>query len=99
RVTGTRLAQICIGKWFESAGPVECRREFISDSLVLDEAVLTGRADRLFIEAHRVQLPAFSASDLGRHQRVSVEEILRAIVSPFAQSFLVGDEFLQIGWL
>ena len=60
-----RSSQIDAGKLFETTRAVKPRGQFISERLVVDEAVVAGGADGLFIETLRVEFSALETGDLG----------------------------------
>ena len=63
------VSQICLRDLVETTCGIETRGELVSKTLVLDEAVLACRANRILVQAHRVQLPAFQPRNLGAGQR------------------------------
>src|ERR1700694_2651117 len=69
-------------KLFESTGRVEARGQFVGERLIVNKAVGAGRADGLFVEAHRVTIAAVDSSNLGADQRGTVLELVRAIRRP-----------------
>ena len=86
--------QIHTGKLFEAAPGVEARGHFVGDRFVVDEAVCAGRADGLFVEAFGVEVPAFDPRDLGADERGAVLEIVRAIVRPGLELFVMRRQSL-----
>src|SRR5712691_699606 len=85
-----------MSKLFESTGRVETRGQFVGERLIVNKAVGAGRADGLFVEAHRVNIAAVDASNLGADQRGAVVEILRAIRRPDLERSVVGDQSLDM---
>src|SRR5262245_20179001 len=77
--------QISIRDFVETACRVKARGNLVGNRLIMDEAVHVRGADRLFIEAHRVEVAAFNPGDLGAHQHGAVLEILRTILCPYLE--------------
>src|SRR5262249_25686112 len=80
----------------ESPGGVEARCKFQSERLVVNEAVCAGRVDRLFVQAHRVQIAILDSGHFGADQGGTVLEVLRAILGPDVELSLVKGETLQM---
>ena len=80
----------------EAARRVEARGQFVGERLVVDKAVGAGRADGLFVEAHRLKIAAFDAGDLRAHQGGAVLEILRAVRRPDFELTVVGGHSLEM---
>src|ERR1700730_9016381 len=76
------VLQIHSGNFLEATRRIEAGGEFIGNLLIVNEAVGAGRADGLFVEAHRVNIAAVDASNLGADQRGAVLEIVGAIRRP-----------------
>src|ERR1700730_3875569 len=68
KVALTRLPQIHARDLLEAAARVKARGQFVSERLVVDKAVGAGRADGLFVEAHRLDIAAVDAGDFRSHQ-------------------------------
>ena len=79
------MAQIGVGNCLNAAHRVEPRGHLIGQRLILDEAVLTRQVNSLLVQTHCVDVSAFDAGDLSRHQRVFVGERRRIGFGPFAQ--------------
>jgi TfoX/Sxy family transcriptional regulator of competence genes len=69
-------------KLFETAGRVKARGQFVGKRLIVYRAVGARRVDGLFVEAHRFNIVALNACNLGAYQRGASFEILRAILRP-----------------
>ena len=80
----------------ERAGRVEARGQLVSERLVVNKAVGTGRADGSFVEAHRLDIAAVDARDLGAHQRSAVLKILRAVRRPHVEVTVMGGDGLEM---
>ena len=65
KIAAPRLPQIPVGDRIEAAPRVEPRGHLMGQALVLHEAVLMRRPDRLFIESLGIELPPFQARNLG----------------------------------
>ena len=96
KVALTRLPQIHARDLLEAARRVEARGQFVGERLVVDEAVGAGRADGLFVEAHRINIAAVDAGDLRAHQGGAVLEILRAVRRPHFELTVVGGYSLDM---
>jgi hypothetical protein len=62
----------------------------------VNEAVGAGRADGLFVEAHRRDIAGADASHLGADQRGAVLEIFRAIRGPDLELLMVGCDGVEV---
>src|ERR1700751_3384127 len=58
------VSQVELRDLLEASGRVEARREFVGERLIGEKAVGAGRADGLFVKAHRLNLAAFNAREL-----------------------------------
>ena len=81
-----RSSQIEASKLFETTRAVKARGQFVSERLVLDEAVVAGGADRLFIETLRIEFSVLEAGDLGAREYSAAFEVLRAAMRPAVSS-------------
>src|ERR1700736_937031 len=90
------VLQIHAGNLLEAARRVEAGSEFIGERLILNKTAGAGRADGLFVEAHRVNVAAVDASNLGADQRGAVLEIVRAIRRPEFKLSVVRDQSLDM---
>ena len=62
----------------------------IGERLIVDKAAFVCRADGLFVKMLGVELAAFDACDLSTYQRGAVFKILRAILRPYFELFVVS---------
>src|ERR1700686_1537011 len=83
-------------KLFESTGRVEARGQFVGERLIVNKAVGAGRADGLFVEAHRVTITAVDTSKLGPDQRGAILEIGRTIRRPELELLLTRSDSVQV---
>src|SRR5271168_2659917 len=74
---------------FELARQAVLRRQFVGESLVLNEAVLASQMDSLFVQWQGIGVSPFETSDLRRHQCVLVCERWWIVFGPFIQLFPV----------
>ena len=65
KIATPRLPQIRVCDRIEAAPRVEPRGHLMGQALVLHEAALMRRPDRLFIESLGIELPPFQARNLG----------------------------------
>ncbi len=78
----------------EATFRVESCSQLTRQRFVLYETVLASRLNGLLVQMHRVEDPAFNASDLSRHQRELVTKSWWKILRPLAQLFpMQGQEF------
>src|SRR5262245_65492645 len=63
----------------EAIGCVELRGPFQGEGLVVDEAVLARRTDRVLVQLRGVALPAFDPRPVGGDQRGTLPEICRTL--------------------
>ena len=82
-------------KLFETTRAVKARGQFVSERLVVDEAVVAGGADGLFIKTLGVEFSALEAGDLGACEGSAVREILGAILRPQIELPVVGGSMPQ----
>src|SRR6185312_10271619 len=76
----SRVAQIGIRDFLKPASCVVACSHFIGERLVVDEAACASRADSLIVEAHCVNVTAFDASNFGPDERLTITEIVGAIL-------------------
>src|SRR3954447_25791423 len=81
-ITIPRLAQMGVGGCLGAARVVEPGGRLIGDRFVLNEAVIAGRANCLFVETHGVAFAAFDPGHFRAYQCRTIVEILRAILRP-----------------
>ena len=90
------VLQIHTGDLLEATRRVEAGGEFVGECLMVNKAVGAGRADGLFVEAHRVSIAAVDTSNLGTDQCGAVFEIVRAIRRPYFELPVVGGQSLDM---
>src|SRR5712675_2282775 len=76
------VSQVELRDLLEAPCRVEARSEFIGQRLIVEKTVGAGRTDGLFVKAHRLNLAAFNARDLGGYERRTTLEIFRAMRCP-----------------
>jgi len=69
----------------------------------MNKAVGAGRADSIFVKAHRVTIVALDASNFSADKRRAVLEIVRAIVCPSLELFVMRRKSFHVllplsGW-
>ena len=62
----------------------------------MNKAVGAGRADGLFVEAHRLNIAAVDASNLSANQRGAVLEIVLAIRRPHLELLVMRRDRIQV---
>src|ERR1700736_3934477 len=82
------VLQIHPGDLLEATRRVEAGSQFIGERLIVHKAVGAGRADSIFVKAHRVNIVALDASNFSADKRRAVLEIVRAIVCPSLELFV-----------
>src|SRR5260370_2554613 len=90
------VLQIHTGNLLEATRRIEAGSEFICEALIGNKAACAGRADRPFVEVHRLNVAAVDAGNLGVDQRGAGFEILRAILRPYFELPLVGGQSLDM---
>ena len=95
-VAAPGVSQVEARDLLEPAPRVEACGQLIGERLVVHEAVCAGRADRLFVEALRIELAPVEACDLRAHQRGAVLEVLRAGVGPLLEQTVVPGECIEV---
>jgi hypothetical protein len=73
------VPQINASNLLETARRVKARGELVGDPFILDEAILTRQADRLFVKVLSVKFSVFKARDLGPNQGNAIFKILRTV--------------------
>ena len=76
----------------EAPVEIESARPLVGQRLVVNEAVVAGRADGRLVEAHRLQLAALDAGDLRADQGGAIGEILGAVGRPGRQLLVMGAQ-------
>ena len=89
RIAVSSISQIEMRDFIQAPRGVEARGQFVSERLIVNKAVGEGRADGLFVEALGSELATFQSGDLGADQRGAVLEIVRAIVRPGLELFVM----------
>ena len=74
----------------EAARRVEAGSQLVGEGFNVHKVVRARRTDRFFVEAFRVELPAFDPSDLGADQRGAALEVFRAIGFPHPELLVVN---------
>src|SRR5580700_2606061 len=69
---------------FEVARQAVLSRQFVSHTLVLNEAVIARGMDRLLVETQGIAVSLFQAGDLGQYQRVVVADALPGVPATLA---------------
>src|ERR1700733_6577852 len=82
QIAAPRFTHTGPGDRIEVARREESRGQFMGQALVLHETVLSGRANGLFVHTHCIGVSPLDASDLSRHQSVSVGERRWKICGP-----------------
>ena len=80
----------------EAARRVEATGQLIGERFDVDDVVLTSRPDSRFVQTLRVQLASVDAGDLGTDERTAVLEILRAVLRPCDQQFVVSGQSFEM---
>src|SRR5215213_8078845 len=84
-VAAPRVPSVGVSKRGEASICVEARRQLECQRLLLHEAVVPGRPDRLLVKVHGLRRPAFDPRDLGEHECVAVAIVLRTVLGPESQ--------------
>ena len=90
------VLQIRVRDLLETSCRVEAAGEFVGERLVVDKAILSRRADGLFVKVHGIERAAFDPGDLRPDQCGAVLEILRAIGRPDFKLSVVRDQSLDM---
>src|SRR5262249_47273911 len=96
QVAVSSIPQAPVRGLLEATHPVEPRGELVRNSLVVDEAVCTGRMAGLFVQAHRVSIATFDAGNFGTNKRHAVFEILRTLLRPHFELPMVTAHRLKM---
>src|SRR6266576_6227530 len=84
------FVQIRICERLETTCCVEARGDLIGNRLIVDESIGVRRADGLFVKAFGVDQAAFYSCDFGSRQSNSVFKILRTMLRPYVELFVVS---------
>src|SRR5580704_14388587 len=84
------FVQIRICERLETTCCVEARGDLIGNRLIVDESIGVRRADGLFVKAFGFDHAAFYSCDFGSCQSNTVFEILRAMLRPYFELFVVS---------
>src|ERR1700722_12815154 len=85
QITSPGVPEIGVGSGFEATRCVEQRGQLMGQGLVLHKTMFARQRNGLFVETHRVQLPAFEAGDFGRYEGILVAEAWPIDFGPLAQ--------------
>src|SRR5262249_48363597 len=91
-----RVSQVGLRNRLEVTRGVETSGQLICDALVLDETLLTRRAYRLLVQAHRIRFPPFQTGELGAEERRPMREILGAALCPEYDFIVMSPQLLQM---
>src|SRR5258708_32130917 len=75
KVAVAGVPQIQVRELLEPTRRVKARSQLVSDRLIVNKAICTGRADRLLVETLSIELAAFDPRDLCADQGGSVLKI------------------------
>ena len=90
------VAQVEIGDLVEPSASIEFGSPFAGNRLIPDEAVVTRRTDRLFIETHRVDIAALEARNLRPYESGAIFEMLRATLRPGLQLPVMVSQSVEV---
>src|ERR1700739_163267 len=80
----------------EAAHRVKARGQLVGERQVVDKAVVSRRADGLFIQLLGIEHAAFDPGDLGTDQRGAVLEVFRTIGLPRAELLMMSGQCIYI---
>src|SRR5262245_44283604 len=89
-----RVPQVVLRNPVEAAAPVKARGKLQRQGLVVEEAIVTSRANGLLVELHGVGIPCLDARNLGGHQKRAVLEVLGGMQCPALELPMMGDDCL-----
>src|SRR5580698_5009816 len=90
------IPEIGVGECLEAARRVKARSDLISERLVIDKAVRTGRTDGVFVQLNGIESSSFDARNLRPYQCGAVFEIFRAKFRTYCELFRVSFEGIQM---
>src|ERR1700722_14972130 len=96
QITVAGVSQIQVRYLPEPTRSVKTRGQFVSECLIVGEAICLRRADRVLVKTLSIELAALDPGDLGPDQRGAVLEILRAIRRQDLQLPVVSGQGLDI---
>src|SRR3984885_6389111 len=82
-------AEVEILECFEATRRIEPRGQLVRQSFILNEALLTGGPNGLFIETFGLQFPAVQASNLRAYQGGSVREVFLTMLRPEREALVM----------
>src|SRR5580700_245058 len=85
QITVTRLPEVGLRHFFDATLKIELCSQLVSEALVLDKPILVRRPDRLLVEAHGIEIPAFYTGELGCDEDIFVLKGRGTVLSPFFQ--------------
>ena len=90
------ILQMGMGIGLEATRRVEARGHFVGERLVVDQAVVAGRADGLLVETLGLELPPVKAGDLRADQRGAAHKVFWAVFGPRLELAMVGGQALLV---
>src|SRR5271166_760168 len=90
------VLQMGMGIGLEATRRVEAPDHFVAERLVVDQAVVAGRADGLLVETLGLELPPVKAGDLRADQRGAAHKVFRAVFGPLLELAVVGGHALLV---
>src|SRR5258708_21822612 len=92
-ITVAGIPQIQVRNLLEPTRRVKARGQFVSDRLIVNKAICTGRADRLLVETLSIELAAFDPGDLCADQAGSVLKISSTIPFPGPEPGVISMDY------
>src|SRR5438046_2658795 len=84
------VSQVEMRDLLEAPGSVEARGNLVGYRFILNESVCVRRANGFFVEDFGVDQAAFYSCDFGSRQSNSVFKILRTMLRPYVELFVVS---------
>src|SRR5262245_52595231 len=96
QIAGTSLSQICTGNRLETTPGIEASGQLVGDRLIVDKAVVSRRADGLFVELLGLKYVAFDPGNLRAYQGGAILEVFRAIRLPYPELAVVIGQSIDM---
>src|SRR5260221_4591181 len=82
--------------FLEATCGVEALGQYVGERFIMDKAISMCRANGLFVKVLRLELAPLDACDLRAHQCGAGFEILRAILRPYFELFVMRGQSLEV---
>src|SRR5262249_3774509 len=96
KITLSCVSQVKVRDLLESACRVKVRGQLVGKRRIMDEAIISRRADSLLIQLLGIERTAFDPGDLGANKRGAIFEVFRTIALPRAELPVMSGQCIDM---